>query len=41
MSWSKLIDNLISLINEDAIGMEDLEGFSDGLKAVVQAFTGR
>lgn len=41
MSRSKLIDNLISLINEDAIGMKDLEGFSDGLKAAVQAFTGR
>jgi hypothetical protein len=41
MSRSKLIDNLISLINEDAICFEDFEGFSDGLKAAVQAFTGR
>ena len=37
----KLIYNIISLINEDAICFEDLEEFSDGLKKVVSLYMWR
>ena len=36
MSRSKLIYNIGSLIDDDVIGMEDLEEFSDKLKEVVR-----
>ena len=35
MSRSKLIFNIISLINEGAINFEDLEEFSDELKETI------
>ena len=38
MRRSKLIYNMVSLINEGAIGYEDLEEFSDGLKETVRLF---
>lgn len=38
MSRSKLIYNIISLINEGAISFEDLDEFSDELKETVSAF---
>lgn len=38
MSRSKLIYNIISLINEGAINFEDLEEFSDELKKTVSVF---
>lgn len=41
MSRSNLIYNIISLINEDAISLEDLEEFSDELKETLRAFIGR
>lgn len=41
MSRSNLIYNIISLINEGAIGLEDLEEFSDELKENVRYFTER
>ena len=41
MSRSKLIYNIISLINEDAIYFEDLEEFSDKLKKIVSLYMGR
>ncbi|WP_277408537.1 multidrug transporter [Lacrimispora xylanisolvens] len=41
MSRSNLIDNIISLMNEDAIRFEDLEEFSDQLKEIVRFFTER
>jgi len=41
MSRSNLIYNLISLINDGAIGFEDLEEFSDELKETVSAFVKR
>ncbi len=41
MSWSNLIYNLISLLNEGAINFGDLEDFSDGLKETVEAFVDR
>lgn len=41
MSRSKLINNIISLINDGAISLENLEGFSDELKETVSAFIGR
>ncbi len=41
MSRSKLINNIISLINDGAISYEDLEEFSDELKETVSAFIGR
>ncbi len=41
MSWSNLIYNIISLLNEGAINFEDLENFSDGLKETVGAFIDR
>lgn len=41
MSRSKLIYNVISLINEGAICFEDLAEFSDGLKKIVSLYMGR
>ncbi len=41
MSRSKLIDNIISLINDGAINFENLEGFSDDLKEMVSFFIRR
>ncbi len=41
MSRSKLIYNIISLMNEGAICFEDLEEFSDQLKETVRLFVGR
>lgn len=41
MSKSNLIYNIISLINDDAISLEDLEEFSDELKGTVRAFVER
>lgn len=41
MSRSKLINNIISLINDGAISYEDLEEFSDELKETVSTFIGR
>jgi len=41
MSRSKLIYNIISLINEGAISFEDLEEFSDELKETISAFLER
>lgn len=38
MSRSNLIYNLLSLINDGAIGFEDLEEFSDELKETVSFF---
>lgn len=41
MSRSNLIYNIISLMNEGAISIEDLEEFSDGLKETVRLFDER
>ena len=41
MSRSKLIYNIISLINDGAISFEDLNEFSDELKETVSAFVER
>jgi hypothetical protein len=41
MSRSNLIYNIISLINDGAISLEDLEEFSDELKETVSAFIER
>ena len=41
MSRSNLIYNIISLLNEGAINLEDLEDFSDGLKEIVGVFIDR
>ncbi|NLL00753.1 MAG: multidrug transporter [Clostridiales bacterium] len=41
MSRSKLINNIISLINDGAISFENLEEFSDELKETVSAFIER
>ena len=41
MSRSNLIHNIISLINEGAIGFMDLEEFSDQLKETVRFFVDR
>ncbi len=41
MSRSKLINNIISLINDGAISFENLEEFSDELKETVSAFIGK
>ena len=41
MSRSKLISNIISLINDGAISYEALEEFSDELKETVSASIGR
>lgn len=41
MSRSKLIYNIVSLLNEGAICFQDLEDFSDGLKETVGAFIDR
>lgn len=41
MSRSKLINNIISLINNGAISFENLEEFSDELKETVSAFIER
>ncbi len=41
MSRSNLINNIISLISDDAISFEDLEEFSDELKETVSSFIER
>ena len=41
MSRSKLIYNIISLINDGAISFEELNEFSDELKETVSAFVER
>jgi hypothetical protein len=41
MSKQDLIIDLVSLINDNVIGMEDLEEFSDGLKETVKIFIER
>ncbi len=41
MSRSKLINNIISLINDGAISFENLEEFSDGLKETISFFIER
>ncbi len=41
MSRSRLIFNMISLLEEGAISMEDLDGFSDTLKETVSQFLER
>lgn len=41
MSRSKLIYNIISLMNEGAISFEDLEEFSDQLKETIRFFVKR
>lgn len=41
MSRSKLIENILSLLNEGAIQLEDLEEFSDGLKETIRFFVER
>lgn len=41
MSRSNLINNIISLINDGAISFENLEEFSDELKATVSIFMER
>lgn len=41
MSRSKLINNIISLINDGAISFENLEEFSDELKETVSFFIER
>ncbi len=41
MKRSSLIFNIISLLNEGAIAMSDLDDFSDELKNVIKAYTGR
>lgn len=39
MSRSNCISNIVSLLNEGAITMEDLEDFSDELKETIQFIT--
>lgn len=41
MSQSNLIYNIISLINEGAISVEDLDEFSDEMKKTVNVFVNR
>ena len=41
MSKQDLIIDLVSLINDNVIGIEDLEEFSDGLKETVKTFIER
>ena len=41
MSRSKMFYNILSLIDEGAITMADLDGFSDELKDAVKAYTDR
>lgn len=41
MSRSNLIYNILSLIEEEAIRLEDLEEFSDGLKETIKFFIER
>lgn len=41
MKRSKLIENILSLLNEGAIQLEDLEEFSDGLKETIRFFVER
>lgn len=41
MSRSNLIYNILSLIEEEAIRLEDLEEFSDGLKDTIKFFIER
>jgi len=41
MRRSKLVNNIIALVNEGAISFEDLEEFSDQLKGTVRVFVKR
>ncbi len=41
MRRSNLIYNLLSLLNEGAISLSDLEGFSEELLETIDAFTNR
>ncbi len=41
MSRSKFLDNILSLLHEGAIGMDDLNEFSDELKETVRYATKR
>ena len=41
MRRSRLIDNLVSLVLEDAITLDDLKEFSEGLQETVQMFVRR
>lgn len=41
MKRSALIDNIVALINEGTIDFEDLDGFSDELKATVRLILGK
>lgn len=41
MSRSKMLFNILSLIKEDAISVEDLDGFSEKLKDTVERMTSR
>ena len=41
MSRSNMIDNLLSLIDEGAIGLEDLDGFSEELQGIMKRLRGR
>lgn len=41
MTRTNFIYNIIALINNDVIGIEDLEGFSDELKEIVKDFLER
>ena len=41
MSRSNMIGNILSLIDEGAIGLEDLDGFSEELQAIIKRLRGR
>ena len=41
MTRTNFIYNIIALINNDVIGIEDLEDFSDELKEIVKDFLER
>ncbi len=40
MSRLKMIYNIVSLVNEGAICLDDLEGFSEGLKEMIKRISG-
>lgn len=40
MSRSKMIYNIVSLVNEGAINLDDLEDFSEELQEMVKRFSG-
>ena len=41
LSKQNMVSNLIVLINQEVIGFENLEGFSDEVKEIVKHFTDR